>query len=78
MGEHSGRKQNLVDEMSEFTKEGDRVNPTDLQLRLAKELVHDKDVIRYTKIPFGDIIRYNQVGNLLYLWYFKLCYKKTI
>ena len=72
MGELSGRKQNLVDEMSEFTKEGDRVNPTDLQLRLAKELVHDKDTIRYTKIPFGDIIRCNQVGNLLYLWYFKI------
>ena len=66
MGELSGKKKNLVDEMSEFTKEGDRVNPTDLQLRLADELVRNNDETRYMRIPFADIIHCNQVGNLLH------------
>ena len=72
MSELSGKKKNLVDEMSEFTKEGDRVNPTDSQLRLAEELVLNNDRTRYTKIPFADIIRSNQVGSLMYSLYIKI------
>ena len=75
MGELSVIKQNLVDEMSEFTREGDRVNPTDSHVRLAEELVRNNDRTRYAKIPFGDIIRYNQVGNLCLYGTLKLFYK---
>ena len=64
MGELSGRKRNLVEEMSEFTREGDRVNHTDSHVRLAEELVRSNDRTRYTRIPFGDIIHNNQVGDL--------------
>lgn len=67
MGELSERKRRLVEEMSEFTKEGDRVNPTDLQLSLADELVRTSDETRYVKIPFGDIVHANTVSYLLYL-----------
>ena len=75
MGELSGTKQNLVNEMSEFTREGDRVNPTDSHIRLAEELVHSNDRTRYAKIPFGDIVRSNQVGNLCIYGTLKLFYK---
>ena len=61
----SETKQQLVEEMSEFTKEGDRVNPTDSQLRLAEHLVRTNDPTRYVKIPFGNIVQQNQVSNLL-------------
>ena len=64
LGELSERKQQLVQEMSEFTKEGDRVNPTDSQIRLADELVRTKDPTRYVKIPFSDIVQQNEVSNL--------------
>ena len=67
MGELSERKRRLVEEMSEFTKEGDRVNPTDSQLNLADQLVRVNDDTRYVKIPFGDIVRANTVSYLLYL-----------
>ena len=63
-GELSETKQCLVEEMSEFTKEGDRVNPTDSQLRLAEHLVRTNDPTRYVKIPFGNIVQQNQVSNL--------------
>ena len=75
MSELSGKKKNLVDEMSEFTKEGDRVNPTDSQLRLAEELVLNNDRTRYTKIPFADIIRSNQLVVLCIHCTLKLFYK---
>lgn len=67
MVELSEKKRKLVDEMSEFTKEGDRVNPTDSQLRLADELVRNDDRTRYKKIPFGVIVHYNdKVSNNLF------------
>ena len=64
LGELSERKQQLVDEMSEFTKEGDRVNPTESHLRLAEELVRTDDRTRYVKIPFGNIVDRNQASDL--------------
>ena len=64
LSELTKMKQQLVNEMSEFTKEGDRVNPTDSQVRLAEELVHTGDRTRYVKIPFGNIVeRNNRVSN---------------
>ena len=67
MGDLSATKRKLVDEMSEFTREGDRVNPTDSQLRLADELVRTNDPTRYAKIPFGDIVHRNNVSTLQHL-----------
>ena len=65
VGELSKTKQQLVEEMSEFTKEGDRVNPTDSQLTLAEQLVLNNDRTRYVKIPFGNIVQENQVSKKL-------------
>ena len=64
-GELSEMKQRLVEEMSEFTKEGDRVNPTDSQLTLAEQLVRNNDPTRYVKIPFGNIVQQNRVSKKL-------------
>ena len=67
MGVLSDTKRQLVDEMSEFTREGDRVNPTDSQLQLAEQLVRSNDRTRYAKIPFGDIVKRNQVSTIQHL-----------
>lgn len=74
MGDLSEMKQKLVNEMGEFMKEGDRVNPTDSQLRLAEELVHSNDRTRYAKIPFGDIVRRNGVSILPHTCYLYVLY----
>ena len=61
--ELSETKQQLVEEMSKFTKEDERVNPTDSQLRLAEQLVRTNDPTRYVEIPFGNIVQQNQVSR---------------
>lgn len=67
-GELSETKRRLVEEMSEFTKEGDRVNPTDAQVVLAEQLVRSNDQTRYVKIPFGNIVQQNRVSKeLMYI-----------
>ena len=59
--------------MDIFTTAGDRVNPTEDQLDLAGQLVRSRDQSRYTKVPFGSIIRQNQVKTSTHN-FFSFCF----
>ena len=61
VGQFSEPKTRLVKMMEVFTTAGDRVNPTEEQLKLAQQLVQNGDTSRYTLVPFGSIIQHNQV-----------------